>query len=439
MTPSRTSAIELSPSAIVDMFFKTLEAQGRNPRVIQSGDISYEEYEENKTSAADRQAADHESKKQLVSWLETAAKEAVNDLERERWRNEIQRIRKEGAATEIRPETPIVWVKRDVFVGTNPRKRSREEAVLKVRSLNGLASEQVQLCEYDGFKRAFLNRFSETRNTSLSTNAFAVSSVEYCGRARSPMALALATLLISNGGSHDAFTFSPSTTAAVKKTFESVASAEGLGVERIPHLVEASSFEGHDVFKIEFGMREPPSNTKMQTRLLSLTVDPSRGYIVPVEEEYHDGHRVIRLESSDYRQASKDGLWFPWQSKETHYNPTTGDIVSERVWQVTAAVLNDPIDPKEFEIAIPAGESINDARKSTVATTYRTNSPITIGANVPRGDLSSIPGITKPPVLIGRYLPEASVWSWSRRLSLVGTGVILLTLIGMAIRKWQRS
>ena len=61
----------------------------------------------------------------------------------------------------------------------------------------------------------------------------------------------------------------------------------------------------------------------MQTRLLSLTVDPSRGYIVPVEEEYHNGKRVIRLESSDYRQSSKDGLWFPWQSKETHYNPVT--------------------------------------------------------------------------------------------------------------------
>jgi hypothetical protein len=435
---SHATAEELTPAAIVDMFFKTLERQGRNPRVIESGDISYEEYSQDNTSVEDRQAADREYAKRLISDLETRAKESVSDLEQERWRQEVQRIRKEGATTGAQTETPTVWVKRDVFVGNNPRKRSREEAVLKVPSSNGSLDRQVLLCEYDGVRRAFLSRRPESRNASLSTNAFEVSSIEYCGRARSPMALATATLFMAHGGNYDTFTFSPSTIASLEKVFESAAATAGVGVERIPHLVEVSSFEGHDVYKIEYGMREPIWNLKIQARLLSLTVDPSRGYIVPVEEEYHNGKRVIRLESSDYRQSSKDGLWFPWQSKETHYNPATGDILSEHVWQVTAAVLNDPIDPKEFEVAIPAGESIQDSRESNVATSYSTNSPVTIGANLPRGDLSSIPGVTKTPVLTGRFLPEATAWSWTRKLWLAGTGAIVLILIGMVIRKRQR-
>jgi len=434
---SHAAAAELTPAAIVDMFFKTLERQGRNPRVIQSGNISYEEFSKDNTSAEVRKAIKLESDRKLVLELETLANEAGSDLERESWKQEIQRIRKEGAVKGAQAEVPPVLVGRDVFVGNNPRKRSRGEAALKVPSSNGLVAQQIQLCEYDGIKRSFLNRFPENRSTSLSTNAFAVSSIEYCGRARSPMALALTTLFMANGGSHDTFTFSPSTIASLEKVFESAAATEGVGVERIPHLVEASSFEGHDIYKIEYGMREPIRNLKMQTRLLSLTVDPSRGYIVPVEEEYHNGKRVIRLESSDFRQSSKDGLWFPWQSKETHYNPVTGDVVSERVWQVTAAVLNDPIDPKEFEVTIPTGESINDSRESNKATSYSTNSPVTIGANLPRGDLSSIPGVTKTPVLTGRFLPEATAWSWTRKLWLAGTGAILLVLIAMVIRKRQ--
>lgn len=434
-TPNYAMSAEVSPSAIVDMFFKALEQQGRNPRVIQSGDISYEEYS---VRVQATQESDHETKKRMITGLETLAKNAVNDIERERWKSEIQAIRNEEAATENRPRSAKEWISRDVFVGNNPRKRSRQESSHK-ESSNGSKSEQIQLCEYNGSERAFLSRFPEARNTSLSTNTFGVSSIEYCGRARSPMALAITTLLMADGGNHESFTFSPSTVAALKQVFETTAATEGLGVERIPHLVASRTFEGSEVFEIEYGMQEPPSAVKMQTRLLKMTVDPSRGFIVPVEEEYHDGKRVIRLESSDYRLASKDGVWFPWSSKETHYDPATGEVVSEREWRITAAVLNDPIDPKEFEVVVPAGEAINDSRTSTTATTYRTTAPVTIGAIAPRGDLTSIPGVTKADVLTGRQLPAASAWSWGRRLVLALTGALLAILISIAVRRRHMS
>ena len=435
ITPNYAMSVELSPSAIVDMFFKALEQQGRNPRLIQSGDISYEE---RSLSAQPTPASVKQSNAKMIAALEAAAKDAVNDLERERWKSEIQAIRNEEASPKPQNQTPTEWIKRSAFVGNNPRKRSRQEASLKEPS-DGLKGEQIQICEFDGSNRAFLSRFPDARDTSLSTNTFAVSSIEYSGRARSPMALATTTLLMADGGNHESFTFSPSTVASLKQVFETTAATEGLGVERIPHLVASRTFEGSEVFEIEYGMQEPPALVKMQTRLLKLTVDPSRGFIVPVEEEYHDGKRLIRLESSDYRLASKDGVWFPWSSKETHYDPATGEVVSEREWRVTAAVLNDPIDPKEFEIVVPAGEAISDSRTSTTATTYRTTAPVTIGAIAPRGDLTSIPGVAKADVLTGRQLPSASAWSWGRRLVLALTGALLAILISIAVRRRQMS
>lgn len=435
ITPNYAMSAEVSPPEVVDMFLKALEQQGRNPRIIQSGDISYEEISVRTQATREN---DHETKKKMIKGLEALAKNAVNDIERERWKSEIQAIRNEKASPKPQNQTATEWISRDVFVGNNPRKRSRQESSRK-ESSNGLKSEQVQICEFDGSNRAFLSRFPEARDTSLSTNTFAVSSIEYCGRARSPMALAITTLLMADGGNHESFTFSPSTVASLKQVFETTAATEGLGVERIPHLVASRTFEGSDVFEIEYGMQEPPALVKMQTRLLKLTVDPSRGFIVPVEEEYHDGKRVIRLESSDYRLASKDGVWFPWSSKETHYDPTTGEVVSELEWRVTAAVLNDPIDPKEFEVVVPAGEAINDSRTSTTATTYRTTAPVTIGAIAPRGDLTSIPGVTKADVLTGRQLPSTSAWSWGRRLLLALTGALLVILISIAVRRRQAS
>jgi hypothetical protein len=435
LTPNPAAAAELSPAAVAEMFLKALELQGRNPRVIRSGDISYEE---RITRAQETRERHEENARQHISALERRVKEATNDIERERWKNEIEALRKEAEAGPPQ-QTPTDWTARDVFVGNNPRKRSRDEAALKEPS-NGLKSEQIRLCESDGSERAFLSRFPEARDTSLHRNAFSVSSTEYCGRARGPMALAITTFLLSKGGSHDEFTFSPAATESPQEAFKAVGSTWGWGGGQVPRLVATGTFEGSEVFEIEFGMGDRWSSNAPPRKILRLSIDPGRGHIVPVEEEYQDGKRVLRLESSDYRQSGTDGLWFPWQSKETHYDPATGAVVSEHEWRVAAAVFNEAVDPKEFEVVIPPGEAIADFRgNSSVGTPYRTQRQITLGANVPHRDLTSIPGVIKPEVLGERHLPAASAWSWGRWLSLAATGGLLVALIGIAVgkRRWN--
>jgi len=435
LTPTRAAAAELSPSAVAEMFLKALELQGRNPRFIRSGDISYE----TRIVPPQETPAAHEAALlRIISDLERLAADAANDTERERWQREIEATRREAEAGP-RPRTPTEWINRDVFVGNNPRKRSRDEAAIKEPS-NGLKSEQIRLCESDGSEAAFLNRFPEARDTSLSRNDFSVSSTEYCGRARGPMALEITTLLLSNGGSHDAFTLSPAATKSPQEAFKAVGSTFGWGGGQIPRLVATGTFEGSEVFEIEFVLGARWSSNAPPRKILRLSIDPGRGHIVPVEEEYHDGKRVLRLESSDYHQSGPDGLWFPWQSKEIHYDPATGDVVSEHAWRISAAVFNEAVDPKEFEVVIPPGEAITDFRgNSRVGTTYRTQRQITLGANVPHRDLTSIPGVIKPAVLGERHLPAASAWSWGRWLSLAATGGLLVVLIGVAIgkRRWD--
>ena len=267
LTPNPAAAAELSPAAVAEMFLKALELQGRNPRVIRSGDISYEE---RITRAQETRERHEENARRHISALERLVKEATNDIARERWKNEIEALRKEAEAGPPQ-QTPTDWIKRDVFVGNNPRKRSRDEAALKEPS-NGLKSEQIRLCESDGSERAFLNRFPEARDTSLYRNAFSVSSTEYCGRARGPMALAITTFLLANGGSHDEFTFSPAATESPQEAFKAVGSTLGWGGGRIPHLAATGTFEGSEVFEIEFGMGDrwssnaPPRKTSPASR-----------------------------------------------------------------------------------------------------------------------------------------------------------------------------
>jgi hypothetical protein len=435
LTPTRAAAAELSPSAVAEMFLKALEFQGRNPRVIRSGDISYE----TRIVPPQETPAAHEAALlRIISDLERLAADAANDTERERWQREIEATRREAEAGPP-PRTPTEWIKRDVFVGNNPRKRSRDEAAIKDPT-NGLKSKQIRLCESDGSERAFLNRFPEARDTSLSRNDFSVSATEYCGRARGPMALAITTFLLSNGGSHDAFTFSPAASKSPQEAFKAVGATWGWGGGQVPRLVATGTFEGSEVFEIEFGMGARWSSNAPPRKILRLSIDPGRGHIVPVEEEYQDGKRVLRLESSDYRQSGTDGLWFPWRSKEIHYDSATGDVVREHAWRVTAVVFNEAVDPKEFEVVIPPGEAITDFRgNSRVGTTYRTQRQITLGANVPHRDLTSIPGVIKPEVLGERHLPASSAWSWGRWLSLAATGGLLVVLIGIAVgkRRWN--
>lgn len=428
--PLSAAADEVDPTMAVDILLGALRHQGRNPTQIRSGDIRYRE----RVRSADQ---DRSSKAGLIAKLEKLAADSPSDIGREQWKDEIRRIQNEEAAGPQAMQPVKTWIKRDVFEGNNPRKRSREEARLGDAE-EGFTSEQVLLVDRTGPETANLKRFSEAHSTSLSIDQFGSSPIEQLGRARSPMALAITTLLLANGGNHDAFNFSPSSTASLKQVFETAAT-EGTGGKGSPHVVATRTFEGSEVFDIEFGMRESPSFMTTQARLLRISVDPSRGYVVPVEEEWHDGKRVLRLESSDYRQASEDGLWFPWQSKETHYDPATGEVVSEREWHVTEATLNEPIDPREFEVTIPAGEAIDDSRRSNVATPYRTTATVTIGARVPPGDLTSTPGISKAVVLTGRHLPDASAWSWGRRLSLVGTTAVLFTLLAIAVRRRRRG
>jgi hypothetical protein len=430
-----TLAEAVEPVDAIDMFFKALENQGRNPTLIRSGDISYEERSVRiQNSASGRSEGDAKH----MADLERLITDAPSDIAREVLNEELRKARSAKDSAEQPAMVRAEMVRRDVFVGNNPRRRSRQEAGIKTKD-NGLTSEQIIVSEFTGTDTLFISRMPMARLTSLRTNFFAIPSIEYCGRARSPMAVMISALLLADGGNHETFAFSPSAISSLKETFESIAATPGLGAERAPHLVSTDVFEGRDVFRIEFGMREAPNGVKMQTRLLSLTVDPSRGYIIPVEEEYHNGGLAVRFESSDYRQIGKDGIWFPWRSKEIRFQPATGELISEHEWQITTAALNEPVDPKEFEIAIPAGDEIDDFRSNaSKGTAYRNEQPITLTANVTR-DLKSIPGVIRPEVIKGRHLPGGSLWSWGRRVSILATVGVLLILVGIVVQRRQRS
>ena len=419
----------------VDMFLMALKHQGRNPALIRSGDISYSE---RSIRALTPDAGRAESDARHIADLEQLIKNAPSDIARETLKEELQEVRLANKKSDGKSHNQAEMIRRDTFIGNNPRRRSRQVGSFKTKE-NGVSSEQIIIGEYSGTDTSFVSRLPDARLTSLQTNFYAAPSIEYCGRARSPMAATIAALLLAGDGDHDTFTFSPTAIVSLKQAFAAIDENPELGAERVPHVVSIDTFEGREVFRVEYGMRNAPAGLKMQTRLLSLTIDPSRGYIVPLEEEYHDGQLVLRFESSDYRQSSKDGLWFPWHSKETHFQPSNGEVVNELEWHVTQASLNEPVDPTVFEILIPAGEEIDDFRSdSRTGVAYRTEQPVVLSAIAPR-DLTDIPGIIRPHVVTGQYLPGMPRWPWFRRATLSATVGLLIVLAGIAIRRRRHS
>lgn len=418
-----TAADDASKQAI-RVFLEALRLQGRNPTQIRSGDIRYRE----RVRSADQ---DRSSKAGLIAKLEKLAAESPSDIGREQWKDEIRRIQNEEAAGPQAMQPAKMWIKRDVFEGNNPRKRSRQESRLE-EAANGLTSEQVLLADHTGRDTANLVRFGEAHATSLYIDQFALSPIEQLGRARSPMALALTTLFLANGGNHETFTFSPDTLSSLEQLMNA---ANGDVVDRLPHVTGERPFEGGRVYDLEFGRRESVKEAGMPTRCLRMSVDPDRGHIVPLEEEWHDGKLVLRLESSDYEAVRSTGLWFPMRSKETRFDPATGGIVAERVWMVSEVSLNDPVDPLLFEVTIPPGEDINDFRGGAVTTTYRTEAAVTLGARVQARDLTSIPGVAKTSMAAGRFLPVPANGAGFRRIALIGTVVVVALLLLAVVRR----
>jgi hypothetical protein len=100
-------------------------------------------------------------------------------------------------------------------------------------------------------------------------------------------------------------------------------------------------------------------------------INPEKGYITPLIEEYFDGKPIVRYESKNYFQDKHSGVWFPQLFIETNFDEK-GKQRSKDTYEVNIekTSFNIDISDDEFVFDVPAGWSITD-KQNGIRQDYR--------------------------------------------------------------------
>jgi hypothetical protein len=90
-------------------------------------------------------------------------------------------------------------------------------------------------------------------------------------------------------------------------------------------------------------------------------INPEKGYITPLIEEYFEDICVKRYESQDYFLKENSEIWYPRKSIETEFD-VKGEQISQTTYDVNEekSAINIKISDDEFVFPISAGWTVTD-------------------------------------------------------------------------------
>jgi hypothetical protein len=103
--------------------------------------------------------------------------------------------------------------------------------------------------------------------------------------------------------------------------------------------------------------------TEPGQRITNLWVDPARDYVVLRLSQTDHGVTAWQMSLSEYQRAEE--IWVPVKWSVIVQNPE-GSMNTSTSCSVQSFRINQPIDPKEFELMFPVGTWIVDREKSEV-------------------------------------------------------------------------
>jgi hypothetical protein len=100
-------------------------------------------------------------------------------------------------------------------------------------------------------------------------------------------------------------------------------------------------------------------------------INPEKGYITPLIEEYSGDICVKRYASQDYFLKENSEIWYPRKSIDTEFD-AKGEQISQTTYDVNPekSAINIPINDDEFVFPVSAGWTVTD-RQSGNQTSYR--------------------------------------------------------------------
>jgi hypothetical protein len=158
-------------------------------------------------------------------------------------------------------------------------------------------------------------------------------------------------------------------------------------------------------------------------------VDPTRGYICPLIEEYVQDICVVRYESSDYYQDKSSGIWFPRKTIDTEFDLVT----KEQLRRVTYEIIHEetdfniPISDDEFVFPIVAGWTVMD-KQSGRQNSYRVVRDTKLKFEKGRIALNESRDFIADDVMSSVNLPVSNEWMIRMFCIVIGVVFVLFAL-----------
>lgn len=170
-------------------------------------------------------------------------------------------------------------------------------------------------------------------------------------------------------------------------------------------------------------------------------IDPSRGYVCPLVQEYspENGKILKEYTSGDYFLHAKSGLWYPATHEEKTWDENE-TLTESQLYTIDPDTFqfNQPVSDQEFYIDVPEGQTVVDSRgmpSMTPLPTYHSIDKGTLSLAKNGLNLSEMTWLS--PLEIPREYQIQRGRYILFRLSLVGIGLIFISIA--LYRMWRRG
>ena len=168
----------------------------------------------------------------------------------------------------------------------------------------------------------------------------------------------------------DKFIFLPNKIAEFKKMMEQLARQSGSSI------LQAVGSAPYDDGKGKAVVLE--SRNGKGVMYMRYWIDPSRGYVCPLAQQYSpDNGKILKEYSAkNYFLHEKSGLWYPQECEEKTWDVQNSALLESRQYKINPATfqLNQPVSDHEFSIDIAENKVVVDERVNPNAVYVATGS-----------------------------------------------------------------
>ncbi|MDR2346267.1 MAG: hypothetical protein LBE18_09400 [Planctomycetaceae bacterium] len=273
----------------------------------------------------------------------------------------------------FRGGTPFTDVKQKIFSLPNP-----QDEVVNENNENKVITDQKNSLIFelignntDPFGRSMNIVHDSDLGGSITIQEWGIEPINELGRARGHRLSTFTALFLLSGTQKQmkSFSFNKSFIEQfIALNDDLVKNTKTAGIR----ITDKKDFEGSLVWVLTISQ---PSDKFLKRKINGKTViwvDPARGYICPLVEEYVQDICVVRYESSDYYQDKSSGIWFPRKTVDTEFDLVTKEQLQRTVYEIIPdeTDFNISISNDEFVFHVPTGWTVND-RRFVIRQSYR--------------------------------------------------------------------